>query len=102
MSPETKQKLIAKRKEVTEKLIAQGVDKQQARFMVMSAGLKLEGLLEDQPSGDDGIDQELVEISAQARRETPSISRDTRTDAQVRADTADGIARDLHRERWCQ
>ena len=102
MSPETKQKLIAKRKEVTEKLIAQGVDRQQARFMVMSAGANPEGLLEDQPSGDDGIDQELVEISIQARKETPPIPRDNRTDAQVRADTADRIARDLHREQWCQ
>ena len=29
-------------------------------------------------------------------------ARDPRTDSQVRADTADEIARDLHREWWCQ
>ena len=34
--------------------------------------------------------------------ENMRISRDPRTDAEVRADTANEIARDLHRERWCQ
>lgn len=93
MTPETKEKLIAKRKEVTEKLIDQGIDRQQARFMVISAGLKPEGLLKDQPDGDEKIDAELAEITIQARKETPIVPR---------ADTAAGLARDLHREWWCQ
>lgn len=101
MTPETKQKLLAKREEVTKKLIAEGIDEQQARFMVMAAGLKPEGLLKDQPEGEE-IDAGLVAISNQARKETPAIPRDTRTDEQARADTAAEIARDLHREDWCQ
>jgi hypothetical protein len=102
MIPETKAKLIAKRQEVTEKLIAQGIDCQQVRFMVMSAGANPEGLLEDQIEDSKGIDPELIEITNQARAETPPYIKDNRTDAEVQADTAAILAADLAREKWCE
>lgn len=35
-------------------------------------------------------------------KEELNKARDPRTDDEVRADTANKLARDLHRERWCQ
>jgi hypothetical protein len=81
MKSKTKKALLAKREEVTQELISQGVDYQQARFMVMSAGANPEGLLKDQPAGPD-LDNELLEITAQARKEQKS---QVEKDAKIRS-----------------
>jgi hypothetical protein len=81
MKSKTKTDLLAKRKEVMQKLIAQGVHCQQARFMVLSAGANPEGLLEDQPAGEK-TDAELIEITARARKEQiAEMEKATKTQA---------------------
>ncbi len=80
MKTQTKKQLKAKREAVVKQLVARGIDYQEARFMVMTAGAKPEGLLAEQPSSDEvvpEIDQDLLSLTSKGRQENNQEQRIT-------------------------
>jgi len=91
-----RQQLIEKRDKVFNQLVASGMDYDDARFAVMTAGANFESLLEDQPASENELVKELATMRAESTYAEETKVKATGIEQRIAQNESDLVAYEQH------